>query len=304
MATDSQLKALFTEIDVNGDGQISKLEAIRLATAATAASTAATATSTATFATGANKTVAFAAGDPIFSVFSNISRTNDILIDSQQLFLTQLLGVGFGENMQAQGAYNSAFLGTYQLQASATGHLQTIAANSAYFSQMASNAATTAANTGNINHTTADDYLKAIRDYASNLGGIYTESYNTNYNWFNNALKIKFDRYAYTGGVYAHGGAFTNSVVSTPTSFDMGLMGEAGPEAIMPLVNIGGNLGVRSAGGDGRDMARLEALIERLTKEVEGLRTEARATASNTGKTARALDGVINGEDSINTVAA
>lgn len=304
LATDSQLKALFTEIDSNGDGQISKLEAIRLAALDIKTATAATATSTATFATGANKTVAFAAGDPIFSVFSNISRTNDILIDSQQLFLTQLLGVGFGENMQAQGAYNSAFLGTYQLQASATGHLQTIAANSAYFSQMASNAATTAANTGNINHTTADDYLKAIRDYASNLRGIYTESYNTNYNWFNNALRVKFDRYGYTGGVYAHGGAFTNSVVSTPTSFDMGLMGEAGPEAIMPLVNIGGNLGVRSAGGNGRDMAKLEALIERLTKEVEGLRTEARATASNTGKTARALDGVIHGEDSINTVAA
>ena len=37
---------------------------------------------------------------------------------------------------------------------------------------------------------------------------------------------------------------------------------------------------------------------------MEGLRAEIRAIVSNTGKTARALDGVINGEDAINTVAA
>ena len=120
------------------------------------------------------------------------------------------------------------------------------------------------------------------------LGWINTESYNTNYNWLNNPLKIKFDRYAYTGGVYAHGGAFTNSVVSTPTSFDMGLMGEAGPEAIMPLVNIGGNLGVRSTGSD-QNVARLEALVEILTHEVQGLRAETRAVVGNTGKAAKDL---------------
>lgn len=49
------------------------------------------------------------------------------------------------------------------------------------------------------------------------------------------------------GGVFADGGAFTNSIVSQPTAFDMGLMGEAGPEAIMPLTRHGdGSLGVRA----------------------------------------------------------
>ncbi len=42
-------------------------------------------------------------------------------------------------------------------------------------------------------------------------------------------------------------------IVSGPTVFKMangaGLMGEAGPEAIMPLTRIGGKLGVRAAGG-------------------------------------------------------
>jgi lambda family phage tail tape measure protein len=54
---------------------------------------------------------------------------------------------------------------------------------------------------------------------------------------------------------FAKGGMFTNSIVNEPTLFKFargtGLMGEAGPEAIMPLKRDGqGNLGVR-AGGNG-----------------------------------------------------
>ncbi|BEV43915.1 phage tail tape measure C-terminal domain-containing protein [Afipia carboxidovorans] len=53
---------------------------------------------------------------------------------------------------------------------------------------------------------------------------------------------------------FANGGAFTNSIVSSPTLFRFaqgtGLMGEAGPEAIMPLKRgPDGSLGVRAAGG-------------------------------------------------------
>lgn len=49
---------------------------------------------------------------------------------------------------------------------------------------------------------------------------------------------------------YAKGGAFTNSVVSSPTQFNVGEMGEAGPEAILPLTKTsGGELGVKSQGG-------------------------------------------------------
>ena len=55
--------------------------------------------------------------------------------------------------------------------------------------------------------------------------------------------------------LFADGGAFSNSVVSKPTAFGMaggqtGVMGEAGPEAIMPLTRTaGGQLGVRALGG-------------------------------------------------------
>jgi hypothetical protein len=61
---------------------------------------------------------------------------------------------------------------------------------------------------------------------------------------------------AYVGGVqrFANGGTFTNSVVSSPTKFRFakgtGMMGEAGPEAIMPLKrDRSGRLGVASNGG-------------------------------------------------------
>lgn len=62
---------------------------------------------------------------------------------------------------------------------------------------------------------------------------------------------------AWSGGVqmFADGGAFTNSIVNVPTAFGMaaggaGIMGEAGPEAIMPLTRASdGSLGVRMVGG-------------------------------------------------------
>jgi lambda family phage tail tape measure protein len=55
---------------------------------------------------------------------------------------------------------------------------------------------------------------------------------------------------------FAKGGMFTNSVVNSPTLFKFaqgtGLMGEAGPEAIMPLKrDSNGNLGVRAGGNGG-----------------------------------------------------
>jgi len=62
----------------------------------------------------------------------------------------------------------------------------------------------------------------------------------------------------FDGGLtqFAKGGMFTNSIVSSPTLFKFaqgtGLMGEAGPEAIMPLKrDSNGNLGVRAGGSGG-----------------------------------------------------
>jgi phage-related minor tail protein len=75
---------------------------------------------------------------------------------------------------------------------------------------------------------------------------------------------------------FAKGAAFTNGVVSSPTLFDMGLMGEAGSEAIMPLHRgPDGSLGVRAMndnGGWGAVVDRLESI----EAELRGFRTEAK----------------------------
>ncbi|MDP3651046.1 MAG: phage tail length tape measure family protein [Rhodoferax sp.] len=80
---------------------------------------------------------------------------------------------------------------------------------------------------------------------------------------------------AWGGAAFATGGAFTNGVVSRPTMFDIGLMGEDTSEGILPLANVGGRLGVHArigGGGQGGNTARMEALLETLIKEVAELK--------------------------------
>jgi hypothetical protein len=71
------------------------------------------------------------------------------------------------------------------------------------------------------------------------------------------------------GNVFAGGRAvpFANGgVVTGPTLFPMpgrqtGLMGEAGPEAIMPLTRIGGKLGVRAQGGGSSGRVQVDVFV-------------------------------------------
>lgn len=63
---------------------------------------------------------------------------------------------------------------------------------------------------------------------------------------------------------YAKGGVFTNQVVTRPTTFDIGMMAEAGPEAIMPLFQGPRGLGVVVSSSSGRTDALLEQVIVEL----------------------------------------
>jgi hypothetical protein len=113
---------------------------------------------------------------------------------------------------------------------------------------------------------------------------------------------------------FATGGVFSNQVVTRPTSFELGLMGESGPEAIMPLARTSsGQLGVvaQTAPGESttREMltqnAELIQEVRQLREEVSLLRYEARATASATNKTTRILERVTrDGESLLVTDAA
>ena len=87
--------------------------------------------------------------------------------------------------------------------------------------------------------------------------------------WIDNILGSIFP--SANGNVFSSGShvtAYANGgVVNGPTLFPMnggktGLMGEAGPEAIMPLTRIGGKLGVRAAGGEYGASSTTRVLLE------------------------------------------
>lgn len=111
------------------------------------------------------------------------------------------------------------------------------------------------------------------------------------------SLKEAYDKFAVAGEAYseastpvkafASGGAFTNGIVSSPTTFNMGVMGESGSEAIMPLTNVGGSLGVKAVMPDMQDVVEE---LQALRSETSMLRAEVRAVASNTSRSAKLLD--------------
>lgn len=84
----------------------------------------------------------------------------------------------------------------------------------------------------------------------------------------------------YGGGetyrAFARGGAFTNSIVTEPThfrfakggGFGLGLMGEAGPEAIMPLKRAAdGSLGVSAEGLGGGTVVAMKVVVNNYSSE-------------------------------------
>jgi phage-related minor tail protein len=101
--------------------------------------------------------------------------------------------------------------------------------------------------------------LEADIEYARSVG-VYGGNYELQYQQLNAQLGLT--------PRFATGGAFTNGVVHRPTAFSLGQMGEAGPEAIMPLSNVGGSLGVRAQMPGTQDMLQalqaLQALMQRL----------------------------------------
>ena len=95
------------------------------------------------------------------------------------------------------------------------------------------------------------------------------------------AMGMAFD----TGGVrkYARGGVVTG-ITPFQHQGGLGIMGEAGPEAIMPLQRMpGGNLGVQMSGDFGKQLAKLNQQVAELTQAVAaGAVMNAQATDRNT----------------------
>jgi hypothetical protein len=107
--------------------------------------------------------------------------------------------------------------------------------------------------------------------------------------------------------MFESGAAFSNSVVSNPTLFPMGVMGEAGPEAIMPLTRMNdGSLGVTADipfNNNSQSNQQLIQEVRELKKEMEKVRIGVEVTATGTNKTFRLLDRVTENGDALNVLA-
>jgi hypothetical protein len=129
----------------------------------------------------------------------------------------------------------------------------------------------------------AEAAAAAARAAQSMFGQLYNTVMGYDYG-IGAAMGAAFD----TGGVrkFARGG-IVNGLTPFSYSSGLGVMGEAGPEAIMPLRRTpSGNLGVISMAGNGdmlRELARLNQQVETLTRAVsEGAVINAQATDRNT----------------------
>ena len=105
---------------------------------------------------------------------------------------------------------------------------------------------------------------------------------------------------------FAAGDSFSNSIVDKPTKFRMGLMGEAGPEAIMPLTRgPDGSLGVTAQmpdfGNSNEANMVLVNEIKELRNEVAKLRVIASQNEYNTRKTKETLQLVTVGGEYMQT---
>lgn len=107
--------------------------------------------------------------------------------------------------------------------------------------------------------------------------------------------------------MFESGAAFSNSVVNNPTLFPMGVMGEAGPEAIMPLTRMNdGSLGVTADipfNNNSQSNQQLIQEVRELKKEMEKVRIGVEVTATGTNKTFRLLDRVTENGDALNVLA-
>jgi hypothetical protein len=254
-ASDAELQSLFRMIDTNNDGMVSRLEAIAFNTDATAKEIKNLGT-----VISVGGLVKFDPNDPIRSVFDNISKTNNVLTAQFVKWIEITSGSIVSQNTEAGTIAVSAitgfmtatnrsggaagFPGQYVLQYDSTNYLMQIATSSATTAQI-------------LNNLAFGQYSMLVRGFGDGQ-----------------SVPVSFRRDAGTTAFFENGGAFANGVVTRPTSFNMGVMGEAGPEAIMPLTNINGRLGIRA------QMSGAGALVDEvraLRSEVVNLRAETRA---------------------------
>lgn len=137
---------------------------------------------------------------------------------------------------------------------------------------------------------------------ASGSAGGYDASTGNTFNGLGTSTAPRLANGGYFDGTvarFAKGGAFTNAIYSSPTlfrfaqggAFRQGLMGEAGPEAVMPLTrDSSGRLGVRSSGGGDSYSVQINVAV---SEEGGGKSKESGDMASRAGELGKRIEAVV-----------
>lgn len=114
-------------------------------------------------------------------------------------------------------------------------------------------------------------------------------------------LNYHFITYGITEGrKFAKGGIFDSGVVTQPTAFDIGLMGENGAEAIVPLTRgSNGNLGVSMHGTNAELVAEIRELRMQQDNSQRQIAHLMMKVAKSTEESRKLLDDVVRGGESI-----
>jgi len=238
LATESTLQATFQSIDSNGDGVISQLEA------------------------------SVAATNALGTMITNSLATNFARFDTSGNG-----GIDFGEftgslgGLASEATLRELFNKT---DANGDGQISKLEAINA-------NTTATAVDTSNNVVPTLRDINTGLGYHFGNLWyGLHTDLSAISGQLATGIKVTSLNQSAGSPVAFAQGGVFSNSIVNTPTRFNMGLMGEAGPEAIMPLARTSsGDLGVQVqmpdwsqyGRGDSNNNAALVAEIRALRED-------------------------------------
>ena len=267
LASDATLQSIYAQLDTNGDGQITQLEAIRLATEGTLAEM--RLSGSGGIVSGAGTYTGTQALRAISAAYAAGKTTAQIINEA-----SVNLGVSSAALAPVAAAAGYTEISAYQQRIDATAALS--ASDVATVLGLASSRAAA-------NSTSAEaEFVKYLVAQGWNAG------------MGDKAMGWPLG----TTNAWATANGFPAFAVGT----------DYVPRNMLAQIHEGEQIVPKAynphANGNSQSNAELLAEIRALRAEVQGLRAEARATASNTGKTARALDGVINGEDAINTVAA
>lgn len=304
MATDDQLKRIFLQLDTNGDGQISRLEALNRSSEGTEGNT---------------KTLDQRAREQLRELTDLVQETQsstgqlidlngsivslgdslDALRDAQrdamaadrqyQDFMARATSVSM---MRAEMSESESIIASSmgQMSAAQIAQLDSFVGNNARGEDGQLTQSDWERVRNNINNN--DNISKAAADYVLHTAAtMLREGRIEDWEAIIAGQQYTPDRF------FAQGGVFTNSVVDKPTSFSMGMMGEAGPEAIMPLHRSGnGSLGIRAelpplpsllGQSDVADVLRdLKAEVTHLRRENREMQQQ---IAGNTGQTRDAV---------------